>query len=786
MGKYDKHKYIVLPLSGIKTSVTSAVPTIQSISTTAGPGNEGIVLTEWIQERIDDGTIDLNGFVPSVSTNLSFSRDSSTVTISSDTGTDATIPIATSSLAGILTAADKIKLDALPTLTGVSIGALNLGVFTGTIIPDNVTVKDALQALETKLDTIPSITLGNLTPTNTALTITGGSNAVLGTGTTIQFNPANVLLSTLGGELNLSQLDTSGATTGDFIMFDGTEYVPQAYIQTIPDHNDLTNIQGGISNEYYHLSSTVYNKLVTTTADTLIGRIGTTGSIQEIPLSGSLEFNSGNLRFINDNATPGNTKYYGTNSSGVKGWYDATFTGVTSLSATDSADIDFTVTNPTTTPVITGILVNTGVTAGTYGTASSVGSFTVNSKGRITSAVDIPISLTSANISDLPEYIDDRVAGTLVAGTNISIVYDDTANTITISNSSSLGTGITNKVAYWSDVDTLTADNDLGFDGTYLTVGSPIASSLARLTTKGLGSTLSTFGYIHENSSNVEVFKVADNGAITIGSLGDILIHPDQMNISASGEYAISKSGGDLTLYSDTQVKVESGGTSTTTPSLKVVATRATAVGAVYNAQIEGTFTAASGSNRYTDLHVKTIVNQTGGTSPIRSVYIEPTITAATNYVGLEINAPGHTALKTTAGNVSFNFGSDATGDIYYRNASGNLVRLPIGGPTEVLGSTGTVPAWTTTAGSLPGGSDGDILMYIGGWVSATRQVEKLTGITGTAATLGATPLALAPFDLYRNGVRQDDTDDYSISGTSITMIVALAATDKLTAVYYI
>jgi hypothetical protein len=104
----------------------------------------------------------------------------------------------------------------------------------------------------------------------------------------------------------------------------------------------------------------------------------------------------------------------------------------------------------------------------------------------------------------------------------------------------------------------------------------------------------------------------------------------------------------------------------------------------------------------------------------------------------------------------------------------------------EVLGSTRTVPAWTTTAGSLPGGSNGDVLMYVAGaWASASPTIEKQTGITGTNVTLGATPLASTLFILYRNGVYQDNIDDYSIVGTTITMVSALVATEKITAIYY-
>jgi len=46
-------------------------------------------------------------------------------------------------------------------------------------------------------------------------------------------------------------------------------------------------------------------------------------------------------------------------------------------------------------------IANTAVTAASYGTASSVGTFTVNAQGQLTSAVDTPISITSAAVSGL-------------------------------------------------------------------------------------------------------------------------------------------------------------------------------------------------------------------------------------------------------------------------------------------------------------------------------------------------------------------------------------------------
>lgn len=65
----------------------------------------------------------------------------------------------TSAGRSLLTAADAaaqkalLSVDDLVTLSGVSDGATNLGTFTGSTISDSVTIKAALQALETSLET---------------------------------------------------------------------------------------------------------------------------------------------------------------------------------------------------------------------------------------------------------------------------------------------------------------------------------------------------------------------------------------------------------------------------------------------------------------------------------------------------------------------------------------------------------------------------------------------------------------------------------------------------------
>lgn len=87
--------------------------------------------------------------------------------------------------------------------------------------------------------------------------------------------------------------------------------------------------------------------------------------------------------------------------------------------------------------------------------------------------------------------------------------------------------------------------------------------------------------------------------------------------------------------------------------------------------------------------------------------------------------------------------GSDATGDIYYRNAGGNLTRLGIGTSTQVLTVTGGLPAWedATGGGGTPGGSDTQVQFndagVFGGDAGLTynKTTDLLTAVRLTVAT---------------------------------------------------
>lgn len=76
----------------------------------------------------------------------------------------------------------------------------------------------------------------------------------------------------------------------------------------------------------------------------------------------------------------------------------------------------------------------------------------------------------------------------------------------------------------------------------------------------------------------------------------------------------------------------------------------------------------------------------------------------------LTLDAKGSGSVKINTvgtGGFGFNVGSDATNDMYYRNSSGLLTRIPIGVNTNVLTISGGIPSWQagTSAASITVGT---------------------------------------------------------------------------------
>lgn len=112
------------------------------------------------------------------STNLTTTTSATTLTVNSDTGTDAVLPAATGAVAGVLTGADKTKLDGIAAGAQVNVPTdLSLGAITATTIPLNsstgtdVTLPVATTSLAGLQSAADKTKLDGLSPGGTSLPV---------------------------------------------------------------------------------------------------------------------------------------------------------------------------------------------------------------------------------------------------------------------------------------------------------------------------------------------------------------------------------------------------------------------------------------------------------------------------------------------------------------------------------------------------------------------------------------------------------------------------------------
>jgi hypothetical protein len=178
------------------------------------------------------------------STNLSASRDASSMTVFSDTGLDANLPAATAALAGVMSAADKSKLNGIPSGGGVGVtnlsasrDASSMTVFSDTGLDANLPAATAAlagvmsAADKTKLDGITGTGGGgvtNLTFSRDASSVT----VISDTGNDANLPAASATLAGVMSAADKSKLDgissggqpqiSRGAITGLVLANDGT------------------------------------------------------------------------------------------------------------------------------------------------------------------------------------------------------------------------------------------------------------------------------------------------------------------------------------------------------------------------------------------------------------------------------------------------------------------------------------------------------------------------------------------------------------------------------------
>jgi hypothetical protein len=249
--------------------------------------------------------------------------------------------------------------------------------------------------------------------------------------------------------------------------------------------NNAANTTGTAAN----IVATSNNTLVTLSSLSLpYSQI--TGAPAALTASDSVVITSGNITLVGDSATPGASKYYGTNSGSTLGYYSIPVSGINQLTG------DVTAGPGTGSQVATLATVNSNV--GSFGSSTSIPSITVNAKGLVTAA--------SGNAVVAP-------AGTLTGTTLASNVVTSSLTTV-----GTIGTGV------WQGTAVGEAYGGTGF--TSYTAGDMIyASALNTLSKLGIGTTgnvLTVSGGVPiwaAPATSGTVTSIATNNGITGGTI---------------------------------------------------------------------------------------------------------------------------------------------------------------------------------------------------------------------------------------------------------------------------
>lgn len=129
--------------------------------------------------------------------------------------------------------------------------------------------------------------------------------------------------------------------------------------------------------------------------------------------------------------------------------------------------------------------------------------------------------------------------------------------------------------------------------------------------------------------------------------------------------------------------------------------------------------------------------------------------------------AVGKTATQTLSNKIltapQINMGSDATGDMYFRNSSGVTSRLPIGATGTILEAQSSgIPAW------VPNPSTADASTTVKGVSQEATQAQVLarTATGSTSARLFVNPSTLTTVQTYDHVADAGGTDAYAITVT--------------------
>jgi len=266
---------------------------------------------------------------------------------------------------------------------------------------------------------------------------------------------------------------------------------------------------------------------------------------------------------------------------------------------------------------LTAALTASGVSGGTYGTASSVPQFAVNSKGRVTSVTNLPIAVASSQVTDFTEAAQDALGAMATNSASISFSYNDVANTF----SASVIPGGVNHDAL------LNYSSNRHIDHTAVTFSA--------------GSGLTGGGDISSNRS----FALANSG-VTPGTYGNGFV--PQFTVDAFGRMTAASNGPALVLgdnFEEFSTTTPVSNTGTTYQTVVTFNTASKQTGK-YRLGVLIRFTPATNNNQMffkvkidgVDVgpEISLSYNQTAGNAPANFFFYQTFVTQATHTISIE------------------------------------------------------------------------------------------------------------------------------------------------------
>ena len=379
-------------------------------------------------------------------------------------------------------------------------------------VPGTLTANSAI--ITNSNSEIDTIKFSDITITgNTITTTLSNSNLVLNPAGTGSIDVSNATIINLG--------NPSANTDAVNKLYVDTEIAELGRASNLDIAGNTGNTSIILASETFHIiggtgistdATSANNTLIVTLNDTTVSA-NTYGSTTAIPV---LTINAqGQITAASTATISTSFNLYGdTGVQDISGGGSYTISGGDGLSVnTGNSRIDIT-------------LDNTAVVANTYGSSTSVGTFTVDGQGRLTAASSVSIAIPSTQVTDFTEAVQD-VVGAFTSGNStqgITVTYTDSANTlnITAENASSTQKGVASfdSTNFTVNNGAVTA-NDITLGSTTLSLGDTGASAVLEIA--GL------------NKVTVNNLEIAGN---TISSTaGNIVISPFEdgtVNVSDS------------------------------------------------------------------------------------------------------------------------------------------------------------------------------------------------------------------------------------------------------------